>query len=479
MKSSIKKIICLLISVIMIVALFTACKNENSGLVDKPINSYGYKDGVIGENLSPSHSAEKSDGKSGRIGSFFSGKSSYDSAEMAEADVADGDEYYGRTDYEYDSQYSVGSMTASEWKDIDNLSEWFDKVGEEEWKDIMRTRKLYGQNLFVVRVSNGDDSIFNQKVELIDKSGNVIYAAKTGITGYAYLLCPDKSLDEIASIKVGEQSADISKDDIGKVKDFDGDFDTKKVQQIDLMLMIDTTGSMGDELYYLEQELADVVDRVAKEGEALSIKVSVNFYRDEGDEYVVKYFDFRDDIDDVIKIMKDQNADGGGDFPEAVHEALENAVSGHEWREDAVKLCLFVLDAPPHDESEIQGINSKILSSLEDASRIGIRMIPIVASGINRETEVLMRHFAVMTGGTYIYITNDSGIGNEHLEADVSEKKVEPLNECIIRVISEYCGLEYEAQKVFEPEESTTSNPNEPSLYYNPERPDLDAEVAD
>ena len=61
--------------------------------------------------------------------------------------------------------------------------------------------------------------------------------------------------------------------------------------KLDLMFMIDTTGSMGDELEYLKIELGDVIKRVAKET-GVEINTSVNFYRDSEDEYVVRDFEF-------------------------------------------------------------------------------------------------------------------------------------------------------------------------------------------
>lgn len=45
---------------------------------------------------------------------------------------------------------------------------------------------------------------------------------------------------------------------------------------------------------------------------------------------------------------------------------------------------------------------------------------------------------AILTSGTYVFITNDSGIGNEHLEASVGEYEVELLNKLMIRLIQEY-----------------------------------------
>ena len=69
----------------------------------------------------------------------------------------------------------------------------------------------------------------------------------------------------------------------------------------------------------------------------------------------------------------------------------------------------------------------------------------MASSGVDKDTEVLLRSFAVMTGGTYIFLTDHSGIGNPHLDPTVEEYTVEALNECMIRVICEYCGLEYTA----------------------------------
>ena len=108
--------------------------------------------------------------------------------------------------------------------------------------------------------------------------------------------------------------------------------------------MIDTTGSMGDELQYLQKELENVINTVAKDNQVLSIRLSVNFYRDEEDEYVVKSYDFTDDIEKAVTQLNAQRTDGGGDYPEAVHKALNNIIQEHNWRGNAVKLCFFVMD---------------------------------------------------------------------------------------------------------------------------------------
>lgn len=75
--------------------------------------------------------------------------------------------------------------------------------------------------------------------------------------------------------------------------------------------MIDTTGSMSDELSYLQAEVADVIHDVReKVGQSVKIRLSVNFYRDHGDAYVVRKFPFTEDIDAAIADLGAQSADG-------------------------------------------------------------------------------------------------------------------------------------------------------------------------
>ena len=79
-----------------------------------------------------------------------------------------------------------------------------------------------------------------------------------------------------------------------------------------------------------------------------------------------------------------------------------------------------------------------VKEQLQLAAEKGIRIIPVSASGIDRETEFLMRILAIASNGTYTFITDHSGIGNEHLEPTVGEYEVEFLNDLIVRLVNEY-----------------------------------------
>ena len=58
------------------------------------------------------------------------------------------------------------------------------------------------------------------------------------------------------------------------------------------------------------------------------------------------------------------------------------------------------------------------------AARRGIRILPVVSSGADTETEFLMRTAAAVTGGAYVFLTDDSGIGYSHLEPTIGDYDV-------------------------------------------------------
>jgi hypothetical protein len=204
---------------------------------------------------------------------------------------------------------------------------------------------------------------------------------------------------------------------------------------LDLMFVIDTTGSMGDELSYLQTELEDVIKRVKNGNAQIPTRLSVNFYRDYGDEYVVLPHEFTEDIPKAIEILKGQSASGGGDIPEKLDEALMNAVFEHKWNEDSVKLMFVVLDAPCHDDDESVAFFKE---AMVGAAVQGIRIVPVMSSGADLNAEFLLRSLAISTGGTFTFLTDDSGYGNPHADPSVSKYNVEMFNDMLVRIINDY-----------------------------------------
>lgn len=206
-------------------------------------------------------------------------------------------------------------------------------------------------------------------------------------------------------------------------------------QTLDLMFVIDTTGSMGDEISYLQAELEDIINHVKNDNSNIPTRLSVNFYRDHGDDYIVRSYPFDTDIDSQLSYLASEYASGGGDYEEAVDEALYDAIYMHEWNADSTKLLFLVLDAPPH---KTNSIISGLSQTIGQAAKLGIRIIPIASSGIDKETEFLLRTFAMTTGGTYTFLTDDSGIGGSHIEPTIGDYEVKKLNDLITEIINSY-----------------------------------------
>ena len=326
----------------------------------------------------------------------------------------------------------AGLLTGGEWRDNDHWSDWNELYStRDDWSVYKKDWRIPFDNRIAVKVTADGQPLEGAKVTCGGTS------AVTDNKGRAYLFYTalNGSTEQI-TVSYG----DITEELDGVVGDAEltcelSGASAESSKKLDFMIMCDTTGSMSDELEYLQEELKDIITRIQHDNSNLPIRLSINFYRDEGDEYVVCEYPFTEDIGAAVEELGKQYAAGGGDFPEAVHTALESAVNNHDWQEDSVKLMFLVLDAPPHDDPQIiDSVNSLVAQAAEQ----GIRIIPIASSGIDKSTEYLLRTMAFTTGGTYTFLTNDSGIGGDHIEATVGAYNVERLNDMMVRIVNGY-----------------------------------------
>ena len=208
---------------------------------------------------------------------------------------------------------------------------------------------------------------------------------------------------------------------------------------LEIGFMIDATGSMGDEMTYIQTELRDIIGRVQPLGAPFDVRIAVVYYRDRGDEFVTRVQPFTDDVDATVAFLSATPADGGGDTPEEMNAAFRETMQQGWSEEPAARMLFVVADAPPHEYADA---TYTYQDALADASRRGIAIFPLASSGIDRSTEYLMRAIAVATGGKYIFLTDDSGIGNPHLTPE-TPFQVEPLNDLMVREIRAFAARRY------------------------------------
>ena len=210
---------------------------------------------------------------------------------------------------------------------------------------------------------------------------------------------------------------------------------------LDLVLVVDTTGSMGDEIAFLQKELIGIVRSAAAKAPGVSIRYGLVAYRDKGDQYVVKNYGFTGSGSTMNGWLRALSADGGGDYPEAAAAAMQAGV-GLDWRRGkGERILIQIADAPPHD-----GDAGAYLRAAKTAAGKGVQIFTLGASGVGSEAEYLMRQASVATGGRYIFLTDDSGVGNGHAEPTIACYRVTKLSRLLTRILaSELSGRRQEA----------------------------------
>lgn len=335
-------------------------------------------------------------------------------------------------------QFEPGILTAGEWNDLNNWDFWnnllrnneqYEGVNKWNLKEIKRYSFLVTDKNESL-VANAQVTLLSNQIEVwktkTDAKGKATLWSDLELEGLTARIELDGTEETITNVK--EYAAGINKISLNKT------ITNKKM--VDIYFAVDATGSMGDEIDYLKVELNDVIERIKQNNTSLEMRFGSVFYRDEGDEYVTRPFNFTTDQTNLVSFIAKQSANGGGDFPEAVHSALDVAITQNSWNSNASTRILFLLlDAPPHYTQEvISNLEANIILAAEK----GIKIIPITASGIDKPTEYLMRSFAILTNGTYVFITDDSGVGNSHLEPTIGEFEVEKLNDLMVRVVDSY-----------------------------------------
>ena len=459
-----------------IAALCMSCSDDSNSL---KASDAGKDDGKIAGNTTPNPNIETENGatfetkgttpyyeeedftESGAVYDSYKGDITvaptsdavYGGPEMYTADpIRISDEYIpvdGAPGGDYGGDYNgktYGLLTASEWNDLDNWKDW-GEILTGEFYDKASYWEFYPHTLVAVQVvDESGTGLANVSVELL-KNENVEFATRTDNKGFAYCWANlfDGYTEEVL------KSEDFSLKVNGKVSEDPVKLTTKNDESLnvntitsdakqadtkaDVAFIVDATGSMGDEIRFLQSDLSYIIDHASSETN-VALRTAVVFYRDDGDEYLTRGKDFSTNVANTQAFIEEQRADGGGDYPEAVHSALEATLQNFSWNESArARIAFLILDAPAHHQDSII---TSLQSSITFYAKNGIKLIPVAASGVDKDTESMLRFFDIVTGGTYVFLTDDSGIGYSHIEASVGESDVEKLADLMLRLIKKY-----------------------------------------
>lgn len=185
----------------------------------------------------------------------------------------------------------------------------------------------------------------------------------------------------------------------------------KAAATVELVFVLDTTGSMGGLLEGAKTKIWSIVNEImqARSSQNMQVKVGLVAYRDRGDDYVTKVTPLSSNLDEVYSQLMSFRAEGGGDTPEDVRTAMLHALEKVGWSRPGnhtSQIMFLVGDAPPHDDySEVQDT----VTTSKKARQSGI-IINTIQCGNMQETVTPWRTIAQYGGGEYFAIEQGGGV---------------------------------------------------------------------
>jgi Mg-chelatase subunit ChlD len=171
-------------------------------------------------------------------------------------------------------------------------------------------------------------------------------------------------------------------------------------RSVDLAFILDTTGSMGEEIAAVKATIQKVAASLAQKD--VRLRIGLVEYKDRTDPFTTRVYAMTSDVARFSADVAGIAASGGGDYPEAVNEGIHAGLTNLEWSSDAiVKLAFLVGDAPPHlDYAE----DADYAQEMKAAAHRGIQLFTVAASGMDPLGQAVWRQVAQYTGATNLFV---------------------------------------------------------------------------
>jgi hypothetical protein len=172
-------------------------------------------------------------------------------------------------------------------------------------------------------------------------------------------------------------------------------------RQVDVAFVLDTTGSMAEEIAAVKATIQKVTQAFANS--QTEIRFGLVEYKDRGDSPLTRAFAFTKNVNSFSASIAQLSAGGGGDTPEDLNAGLRVAMSELQWNPNAVARIAFVIaDAPPHLDYPNDNLDYTV--SMKQAAERGIRLHSVSASGMDEVGQMVFRQMAQYTGGTNMFV---------------------------------------------------------------------------
>lgn len=212
---------------------------------------------------------------------------------------------------------------------------------------------------------------------------------------------------------------------------------------LDIVFVLDTTGSMGEEISRLKATIELINMNIANFTPKPKVRFGMVLYRDISDEYVTRVIPLTNNLDTFNSELSKVEAAGGGDTPEDLQTALNDSLNEIDWNLNGVRLAFIITDAPPHlDYAQ----KNNYALSVTEAKRKAIKYFSIGTGGLDLSGEYVLRQIAQYTSGKYIFLNygekGDSeggapGSVSHHIGSNYQTDKLEAI---VINIAREEIG---------------------------------------
>jgi Mg-chelatase subunit ChlD len=316
----------------------------------------------------------------------------------------------------------AGGVRAGEWDDNANFREFSRYLTKKRGDLEFAPLSLESRRFVVVSDANGK-AVPNCTVAVTDRGGHKVLLT-TPASGRALLFPRAEGLVggqlQLRAECQGQHAtarADLSDPD-GVVKLSLAKARAIPAQRtVDVVFIVDTTGSMSEEISALKSTIAEVAASLKRQN--ARPRLGLVEYKDITDGYVTRLHQMTTDVNGFTERVAELYADGGGDTPEHVNAGLRVAVDRIQWNPDSVaRLAFLIGDAPPQ-LGYAQDVS--YATSVKKASHKGIQIFTIAASGMDDLGQVVWRQIAQYTGGTNMFVLR-GGAGPASTGAGDAEK---------------------------------------------------------
>jgi Mg-chelatase subunit ChlD len=177
---------------------------------------------------------------------------------------------------------------------------------------------------------------------------------------------------------------------------------------IEVMFALDTTGSMSGLIEGAKKNIWFIVNQFTKGDPAPLLRIGMVAYRDRGDAYITEITPLTENLDEVYAKLQALRADGGGDGPESVNQALNEAVTKTAWADDerVIKIIFLVGDSPPHMDYE-DDVKYQETARLAAEREV---IINTVQCGNQAQTTPIWQEIARLADGQFAQVDQSGGM---------------------------------------------------------------------